>query len=382
MRRSTQLIAGGLVVATLIAAAAVLAARRGGGPGSNSEAGALPTEGPLMPISTLIAHVLDQKTPPAVFQTALSAPPRPAGTRNPALYTDTIDAAISRAARQLTGESGGVTHGRMSSLRYVQTTAGKALALLQPAYLRNLTSYGLANDTPVWAFVAHGSFRPAVWDRIERPAGAPESLPTMWVVVPQGGYDFALGDPTSAPVDLNTIGRPIEILRGQAAGTDLDHLRDASLPAGSPSIQVGAPSLVGGAVRVPVSTTGTGLAPYTGFSVHLRWNASVFTFSSASSAGTVLPGSPFCPAAQADADGAGVVFACAATGGNQTTTAGLLATIVLTPAGTGCSPLHLFTYGGADNGDGGTGTYTIDAATNIVVTATADGSGNQAGQVC
>jgi hypothetical protein len=135
-------------------------------------------------------------------------------------------------------------------------------------------------------------------------------------------------------------------------------------------------------MQVPVSTAGSGLAPYTGFSVHVRWDPAIFSFSSASSTGSVLPGSPFCPAAQVDADGAGVVYASTATGGNQTTSAGLLATITLTPAGTGCSALHLFTYDGADNGDTGTGTYTMDAATNIVVTATSDGSANQLGQVC
>lgn len=148
------------------------------------------------------------------------------------------------------------------------------------------------------------------------------------------------------------------------------------------TVAVGTPSLTGNVVQVPVSSTGSGLAPYAGFSIHLRWKASVFSFASASNAGSVLPGSPFCPAPQVDADGAGVVYACASTGGNQTTTAGLLATISLTPAGTGCSPLHLFTYGGADNGDSGTGTYTIDASTNIIITATSDGSANQAGQVC
>ena len=137
-----------------------------------------------------------------------------------------------------------------------------------------------------------------------------------------------------------------------------------------------------GKVRIPVSTTGTGLAPYTAFSLHLRWSPAVFAFASASSAGSVLPGSPFCPPAQVDADGAGVTFACTALGAAQTATAGLLATLTLTPVGTGCSPLHLFTYGGSDGGDSGSGTYAAGANQAVVLTATTDGRANQAGQSC
>ena len=131
----------------------------------------------------------------------------------------------------------------------------------------------------------------------------------------------------------------------------------------APTITVGTPTLVAGKVRVPVSTTGTGLAAYTGFNVHLRWDQAVFSFSSANSTGTVIAGA-LCPAAVPDADGAGVTFACTSVGGAGTTAPGLLATIVLTPTGAGCSPLHLFTYGGADGGNASTGTYTIDATTH------------------
>jgi len=153
-------------------------------------------------------------------------------------------------------------------------------------------------------------------------------------------------------------------------------------PAASGTIAVGAPSLVNGKVQVPVSTTGSGLAPYVTFNIHLRWDPAIFSFSSANATGSVLPGSLICPAPKPDADGAGVLYACAASGGGPTTSAGLLATIVLTPTGTGCSPLHLFTYGGADAGDESTGTFTMDASTNIVVTATSDGTSDQAGQAC
>jgi hypothetical protein len=149
----------------------------------------------------------------------------------------------------------------------------------------------------------------------------------------------------------------------------------------APTILVGAPSLVGGTVQLPVNTTGSGFAPYSGFSVHLRWTSSVFTFASANSTGTVIS-SPFCPNPIVDSDGAGVIYACTSTSGSATTT-GLLATIVLSPAASGCSPLHLFTFAGIDGGDSTTGTYTIDAGSNSPqTTAYTDGSANVAGQTC
>jgi SurA N-terminal domain len=154
----------------------------------------------------------------------------------------------------------------------------------------------------------------------------------------------------------------------------------ASEPA-TPTILVGAPSLTGGTVQVPVSTDGSGFAPYSGFSVHLRWSSSVFTYASASNTGTLIP-SPFCPNPIVDSDGAGVTYACTSTSGSVTTT-GLLATIVLTPAASGCSPLHLFTFGAPDGGAANDGTYTVDADTNAPqATAYVDGSASVAGQVC
>ena len=156
-----------------------------------------------------------------------------------------------------------------------------------------------------------------------------------------------------------------------------------ALPSGGAAITVGAPSLVAGKVQVPVSTTGTGLAAYSGFSIHLRWDHAVFTYSSANSTGSVVPSPLICPAGVPDADGGGVIFACAATGSGQTTAAGLLGTIVLTPTGTGCSVLHLFTYGGADGGDGTTGTFVIDPSTaDPEVLTTVDARADQTGQGC
>ncbi len=172
-------------------------------------------------------------------------------------------------------------------------------------------------------------------------------------------------------------------LSGKRAVNDLTSVAStvtASQPA-TPTIFVGTPAMVAGKVQVPVSTAGTGFMPYSGFSVHLRWISSVFTFSSANSGGTVIP-SPLCPNPIIDSDGGGATYACAATAGSTTAT-GLLATIVLTPAASGCSALHLFTFGAPDGGVANNGTYTVDANTNAPqTTAYVDGSANVAGQMC
>jgi hypothetical protein len=269
-------------------------------------------------------------------------------------------------------------------VEYVETTVGQAAQLIG-GWLPDRVST-IAPNTRAWLFVAQGRY--AHHDR----SGAPQpARGTLWVLAIQGG--IAHGDIATTPLDLARLGTPVVIRRGQVP--EIDAVRapaqgsDAATPTpgaplapGGSAIAVGAPSLAGGVVRVPVSTTGSDLTPYTGFSIHLRWDPSLFSFASASSAGSVIPGSLFCPAARVDADGAGAIYACTAIGGSPTTTAGLLATVSLTPVGTGCSALHLFTYGGADNGDAGSGTYTIDGTSAIVAMATSDGSANQAGQVC
>jgi hypothetical protein len=391
MKRSTRFIVAGALVALVMAVMAVLTARNIGTDKPSSDAGPLPTEPALVPIATLVANVLNQKTPPSDFLTSVSKP-NPVRTRNPEYYTNTVDEAISRAAQQLTGERGVVSRVRLDNVSYVQTTAGQALMLFDDSYLRNLASYDMTRDTPVWAFVALGSFRPAVWDRLTRPTDALVSLPAMWVVVPQGGYDFALGDPTIKIPDLTTLGKPIEIKRGQAPGTDLDTVRAPSgestptpgappplAPVAGLGIAVGAPSLSGGKVRVPVNSTGTGVPVYSAFNIHLRWNSAVFSFDSANLTGGVIP-SGIC-AAFADSDGGGARYACIA--GAETTATGLLATIVLSPAASGCSSLHLFTLGAPDNGDEITGTFILRPDGEALQPAQyVDGSANVGGQVC
>ncbi|HEY7944113.1 MAG TPA: hypothetical protein VIH15_06395 [Casimicrobiaceae bacterium] len=202
---------------------------------------------------------------------------------------------------------------------------------------------------------------PAVYERIVTTAGS-----TSLLHFHVGGTQMLLEDATGgSPSDLVGI--------AETVGTQQDEE--------APAIAVGAPALLAGKVQVPVSTTGSGLQPYSGFSLHLRWTASVFTYDSFSSTGSIVT-SPIC-LAKADADGGGVILSCSATGGTSTTNAGLLATVVLAPAASGCSPLHLFTYGGDDAGDSTTGTYTIDPDTeDPQPLPSIDGSADVSGHVC
>ncbi len=203
-------------------------------------------------------------------------------------------------------------------------------------------------------------------------AGAPAAFVTR-LGAPSKLY-FVAGGAALVVVDLTGKRALTEILSVANAVT-------ASQPA-APTISVGAPSLVAGNVQVPISTTGSGFAPYSGFSVHLRWTSSVFSFASATNAATVIL-SPFCPAPLVDSDGGGVTYACTSTNGASTTASGRLATISLVPAAaSGCSALHLFTYAGADNGDVGSGSYTLDTASDPQSNAYADGSANVSGQAC
>ena len=131
---------------------------------------------------------------------------------------------------------------------------------------------------------------------------------------------------------------------------------------GAGTIEVGAPSLSAGKVLVPISVSGTGLDDYSGFNVHVRWDPAVFTFSSWSTTGSAVSW-PFPVPNVMDGDNAGVTVGGLLLG-TSTTSTGLLGTLSLTPAQSGCSALHLFTYGPPDGGDTSTGTYLIDFVTN------------------
>lgn len=202
---------------------------------------------------------------------------------------------------------------------------------------------------------------PALYEKIGATAGS-----TSLLYFHVGGTQLLLEDTTgvSAP-DLVAVAATI--------GTQQD--------ATAPAIGVGAPALVGGAVQVPVTTIGSGLASYSGFSFHLRWDPAVFTYRATQSTGSVIA-SPIC-LSSVDADGAGVIYSCSSNGGGGTTAAGVLGSVVLTPAASGCSALHLFTLDGADAGNTTTGTYTIDATSGDPQNLpTIDGSADVRGTIC
>jgi hypothetical protein len=102
------------------------------------------------------------------------------------------------------------------------------------------------------------------------------------------------------------------------------HTHTARATGTGPTIAVGTPSLVNGKLQVPVNTVGTAPDQYVGASVHLRWDARLFSFDS------FLPGdvfgSAFCNPAIADQDGAGVMIGCVALG-TKTAAPGLIVTI-------------------------------------------------------
>lgn len=204
------IIVGLLAVGALVSVLGLVAGSRTRS--SNSEASARPTQAPLIPIATLVARVLEQKTPPSLFLTATSGT-RARPTLNPAYFVRNADQAIRVAAIRLNGHEGGMSYARVDRVEYVETTAGQAFALLSPPVAANLAAYKLQPDAPVWAFVAHGAFRTAAYsDRLNPTPGAKRAdLPLMWAVVIKDAYRWDLGDPTSRDVDLATLGTPIEI---------------------------------------------------------------------------------------------------------------------------------------------------------------------------
>ncbi|HYM13986.1 MAG TPA: hypothetical protein VEZ14_00305, partial [Dehalococcoidia bacterium] len=270
MKRSTQIVIGGIALVVVAAAAVVTIALNSGATkrSSNAEAQANPTLPPIVPIGTLVANILSQKTPPATLLTAISQPP-PAVTHVPEGYANTINDAIRLIGPLFAGEAGSVSSVRIDHVNYVETTAGQAFTLFAPSYLARLSSYNLTSSTPVWAFVVRGAFHQAAEEagRIVPPAGAVTVFPEMWGIVPEGSYRFTLGSISSQNPDLTTLGTPVEVMPGQ--DSEIDRVRAPLM------IAVGAPSLVSGAVQVPIDAANpfnASLVPYTGVNVHLRWN--------------------------------------------------------------------------------------------------------------
>lgn len=167
------------------------------------------------------------------------------------------------------------------------------------------------------------------------------------------------------------------------------HPRAAYATGTGPTIVVGSPSLVSGKVQLPVYAWGYVANAYSGFGLHVRWDPNVFSLSNVDPTGGVFDPSAGTGAVCAgpntstyDSDGGGMVYGCGAPQAT-TVTFHVLVTVILTPAASGCSAIHLFTYGPADNGDATSGTYTINGVDNTPESNQyRDGAANVNGQTC
>ncbi len=301
-------------------------------------------------------------------QQAVNPPAPTPGSPYPGDVVQSLNDAIAKATNILAGGSGSARFGaaNVTALMYIQTTGGQAGALVGQSVDPSQV------NSPAWLFVENGKFQNlGLHGATPTPA-----VQTLWVLA-ISGYTALNTGITDQPINLASLGVPVAIPPGQIPAVDAVR---APL-----SIAVGTPSLVSGKVQVPINAGNpfnASLVPYTGFNIHLRWDAAVFTLSSANNTGSVLPSSFCLTSVTQDTDGAGVILSCASTG-SQTTATGLLATIVLTPAASGCSNLHLFTYVGRDHGDTTTGTYVINAFSNQPLPVQdVDGRANVSGGLC
>lgn len=131
---------------------------------------------------------------------------------------------------------------------------------------------------------------------------------------------------------------------GTLFGLRTDHpaASQSSFPAG-PTMIVGTATYSSGLIAVPIFTAGDVPDSYVEFQVHLRWDATEFSFASANGTRNILDegGAGFgCWPPSRDGDGAGVTWGCMSAE-NGTSVTGLLGVITLVPLGSGCSALHL-----------------------------------------
>lgn len=134
-----------------------------------------------------------------------------------------------------------------------------------------------------------------------------------------------------------------------------------STPAG-PSIggrlSIGTPTVAGGMLTVPILTTAP-QDPLSGFSVNLIYDGSLLS-PAGFGAGPVLESLGTGVICVHDTFPSSTVWSCSAIGGVSTASAGVLADATFrVTAATGCTQLHIETYGPPDGGDSTTGTYTM-----------------------
>lgn len=287
---------------------------------------------------------------------AAGTPAAPAASPTAMTVAAADASAIAAAAPYIAGLGGTQLRAwNITDVQFVRTTLGAGDSLTHLLYPGAFIS-----EAPAWLFVAHGNFQDEGMFIHPLPPRH-----TLVVLVSPAITPGAAAHIFDQPPELAQLGSVSTVPFGQSPTIDKARqlVPGQALPTPTfPTIEVGAPSLLGGKVEVPVELSGGGIAPYSGFNIHLWWSGERFSFDHASSSGSVIP-SPIC--APPTSDGfSGVIFACSALGGASVSAGGLLATFVLTPASPpGCSNVALFTLGPPDGGDTSTGTYTIDAAT-------------------
>jgi hypothetical protein len=129
-------------------------------------------------------------------------------------------------------------------------------------------------------------------------------------------------------------------------------------------LSIGKPSIVGGSLVVPIVKSATD-DPYNQVAVHLRFDGSLYGPPAMGYAITMSdPLEWGCLPTRPDVDGNGLSADCLVDSVPSVTASGVIANFTLAPKiSIGCSNLHLVTLGAPDNGDGSTGTYTVDPVT-------------------
>jgi hypothetical protein len=132
------------------------------------------------------------------------------------------------------------------------------------------------------------------------------------------------------------------------------------------TISIGATSLVGGKINVPIVTTKP-TDPYTAAHAHLTFDSALLSAAPADfTRGAILTitGNPVDCGASVTDGGAGITGQCTIIGPfSLVNAAGTLVNIGLSPTGApGCASLKLWTLNGPDAGDASTGTYTVNSS--------------------
>lgn len=135
-------------------------------------------------------------------------------TATPDYGIHTLADAVDRVAPYINGSATLRPPALIDDIQYVETTAGEALAMLEPDRPDGVWQPDIAANTPVWVFVAHGRFKNHVPNAVTLPSplpGQPDFLPTSWAVAFQG-YDDVIAELSNAEqFPLGRLGKPTTV---------------------------------------------------------------------------------------------------------------------------------------------------------------------------